>query len=166
VPLSAETLLLYSTCTWLAYSVSARYYGDIHYVWCTPNFAVASGTTPVAFPPSSSPRDIARKLNEDIARADGHSALIASNRSGIRNGAAAKRKAGVITEDQQAEIATIVDLAILQDFRPLVYVIPVTDELRRRVTEPAAASKAHPLADEFIITELPRALFDVIELYA
>lgn len=164
MPLSADTLVLYSTNTWLAYSVAARYYDDTHYVWCTPHFAFGQRIAPVAYPPSSSPCDIAHKLAEDIARGDNHSALIASNRSGIRNGAAAKRAASMITNDQQAEISTVVDLAILTDFRPLLYVIPISSVLRVLVSEPPAGDKAHPLAEEFIIAELPRKMFDVIEL--
>lgn len=29
-------LVLYSTNTWLAYTVAERFYGGEHYVWCTP----------------------------------------------------------------------------------------------------------------------------------
>lgn len=30
--------IYYSCCTWLCYEICQRFYGALHYVWCTPYF--------------------------------------------------------------------------------------------------------------------------------
>ena len=82
---------------------------------------------------------------------------------GILNGATRKRSAGAITEEQEREIGGIVELAETRDFRPLLYVIPYTNVLSIVQNVPVK-EKAHPLAEEYVIEELPRQCFDIIEL--
>lgn len=165
VPLQPHHLLLYSTQTWLAYAIAAKYYGDEHYVWCTPYF---NGTTkqtlaPGANPPSSTPDNIAKSLREDIALGDLHSAKIDANRTGLRRGAQVMLQAGVITFQQSVDIGTVIDASRLADFRPLVFVIPVTG-VDGLVEDVPVQDKAHPLSEEYIIRNLPRQAFDVIEI--
>ncbi len=54
--------------------------------------------------------------------------------------------------------------ASINDFRPLIYVIPI-DGIASLVNDVPIEDKAHPLAEEYIITELPRTAFDIIEVY-
>jgi hypothetical protein len=158
-----EYLLLYSTNTWLAYKISKEYYGDVHYVWCSPYFSFKSLTShDVANPPSSSPGEIYDRLFEDVRYGELHSAKIDANRVGLINGANKKAAAGVITTQQKREIHSIVKRAERSSFRPLLYIIPfalVTD----LIVNVPVKSRAHPLANEFIIEMLPRRYFDVIE---
>lgn len=156
--------LLYSVNTWLAYNLAIRYYGGLHYVWCSPIFSArnhpAVHATP---PPTSCPSDIYHNLADEVRRRDGHSAKIVDNRSGLLTGARKKHSVGVITEVELHEIEAIVAAATCPDFRPLLYLIPfpLVSHLLKEVPVP---QRAHPLSQEYIIEELPTALFDAIEL--
>jgi hypothetical protein len=156
--------LLYSVNTWLAYNISVRYYGDVHYVWCSPVFSARNHpghhATP---PPTSCPSDIYHSLSEEVRRRDGHSAKIAENRSGLIEGARKKRSAGIITDDELREIEEIAAAANCADFRPLLYLIPFIG-VSHLLKEVPVSKRAHPLSPEYIIEELPTELFDAIEL--
>jgi len=169
--------LLYSTNTWLAYTISQTYYHAEHYVWCSPYpnsrwlpTGLASlppssspGDIYLSLPPSSSPGDIYLSLHADILGGDLHSAKVDQNRDGIRNGARIKHAAGIITEAQLEDIEKIVNRSSLRDFRPLLYVIPF-GPVADRVEAVPLARRASLFHEEYIIERLPRALFEVIEL--
>jgi hypothetical protein len=165
MPLQPQHLLLYSAQTWLGYAIAAEYYGDEHYAWCTPYFNGRTKQTlaPGANPPSSTPDKIAKSLREDIALGDLHSAKIEANRVGLRRGAQVKLRASVISPAQSREIGTIIDGSSLGDFRPLVFVIPVATA-KELVEDVPVQDKAHPFSEEYIIKNLPRHAFDVIEV--
>ena len=159
-----EPLVLYSTNTWLAYMIAQRYYNSEHYVWCTPFFDPKSLTDlDSAVPPTSSPLDVYWRLHDEVSRRDRHSDKIKANRVGILRGANAKKQQGIIDENQEKQIVSIVDLASHEDFLPLLYIIPFSG-VAHCVKEPAPEDKAHPLSAEYIIPTLPRRCFDVIEL--
>jgi hypothetical protein len=156
-------IVLYSANSWLAYIIAERYYGGYHYIWCTPHFdpsAVPSISYTV--PPSSSPIEIYRGLREDVKRGDRHSAKIAANKAGILRGVEYKMASGEITKDQASEIASIVDAAEPQDFKPLIFVVPFS-LVKKTVREVPVSQRAHPLSNEFIVDRLPRNHFDVID---
>lgn len=156
--------LLYSVNTWLAYNISVRYYGGVHYVWCSPIFSDRNHpkyhATP---PPTSCPSDIYHSLAEEVRRRDAHSAKIAENRSGLVSGAQKKHIAGIITDDEIHEIEEIAAAADCADFRPLLYLIPFAG-VSHLLKEVPVADRAHPLSPEYIIEELPTELFDTIDL--
>ncbi len=159
-----DPLILYSTNTWLAYSIAQQYYLGIHYVWCTPYFDSKSLSGYDAHIPStSSTSEIYHSLYEEVRRGDQHSAKIKENKVGILKGATYNREAEVITEKDESDIAAIVDLAETRDFRPLLYIIPFQLITDRVVTVPIV-ERAHPLSIEYIIESLPRQCFDIIEL--
>jgi hypothetical protein len=155
-------LILYSTNTLLAYRINQIYYRERHFVWCNPYFSASAPSIDVQMPPSSTPSDICRSLFGDVSQEDVHSLKIQSNRDGIRKGASSKRNADQITEEQFREIDQIVSAAKLADFRPLLYVIPyhLVAEQARPVPP---ADRAHPFSQEYIIKDLPRPSFDVLE---
>lgn len=160
-----DPLILYSTNTWLAYSIAQRYYDEIHYIWCTPfckhNSAPSyDGTTP----PTSSALEIYMNLHEETKRGDRHSPKIAQNKSGILIGADINKNKGIITADQESEIISIVDQSELRDFRPLLFIIPF-NRVSDLVKEVAVGERAHPLSVEYKIECLPRELFDVVEIF-
>jgi hypothetical protein len=133
-------------------------------VWCTPHFD--SKSTPAhdyTVPPTSSPSEIYHSLYEEVMRGDRHSTKIENNRKAIREGAIHKRDSGVITEQQEKEIREVVEEAELQDFKPLLYVIPF-HLVTGLVEDVPVRDRAHPLSVEYIIRELPRYLFDIITL--
>lgn len=158
----ADPLVLYSTNTLLAYNISKDYYGDRHFVWCTPYFdAPSTHRGAYTVPPSSSPGEIYRTYIRDIAACDGHSDKIKGNRLGLLHGAKLMRDARVITPAKFREITEIVTLAEFGDFKPLVYVIPFA-AIKRLVKRVPPGKRAHPLSAEFIIKSLPGNRFDII----
>jgi hypothetical protein len=164
MPSTPEPLILYSTNTWLAYHICELFYGQEHYVWCTPAFdprSVAAYASTV--PPTSSPSEVYHSLLQEVVRGDLHSTKIEENRRGILRGADFKRTAGVITQEEQDEIAAVVAAAVARDFRPLLYVIPYS-QVASIVKKVAVNQRAHPLSSEYIIERLPRGAFDIIQL--
>jgi hypothetical protein len=154
----------YSTNTWLAYRIAEQYYGSVNYVWCSPVFdhrmlGVIDRTTP----PTSSPAEIYFSLADEVTNGDRHSSKIEANRLGIIRGAGVQRREGRITDMQYGDIVGIVNQTERMDFRPLLFVIP-EHGVEELVTEVPVFERAHPLSKEFVITDLPRNLFDVIEL--
>jgi hypothetical protein len=92
--------IYYSCSTWLSYQICQHYYGQRHYVWCSPFFDADSVFSPPnAIPPSSNPRAIYWRLKQDVDSGDLHSAKIADVRDGIRNGAAIQRATDIIITD-------------------------------------------------------------------
>jgi hypothetical protein len=156
--------VLYSTNTWLAYNISEDYYGGQHYVWCTPFFQVETFKgIRYQVAPTSNPKKIYEQLYDESHGDDLNSSKIRDNRAGILNGAAIKREAGVITAEEEGEIADAVERAAPIRFRPLLYIIPchLVAGLVRRATK--ADRPANPLSKEYIIEALPNDCFDVIE---
>lgn len=159
----AKHLLLYSTNTWLAFKIAKEYYKDVHYAWCSPYFSARSVPAfDYTNPPSSSPGEIYDRFFEDVTRGDLHSPSVAANRVGLVKGANAKAAAGVITSEQKKEIYAIVKEAETLNFRPLLYVIPFSPVANRLKVVPVH-ERAHPFSVEYIIENLPRRSFDVIE---
>lgn len=157
-------VVLYSTNTWLAYMIAETYYNQRHYVWCTPFFDPEQRVRrDSAVPPSSSPRQLYKSLDDDVNGTDGHSSRIKENRVGLIRGANAKKKQGIINARKKEEICLVVEKATLNDFRPLLYIIPCSPLVNKLVRTPPVEDKAHPLSAEYTIEMLPREHFDVIE---
>lgn len=155
-------LILYSANTLLAYRINQIYYRERHFVWCNPYFSASAPSIDVQMPPSSTPSDICCSLCGDVSQDDVHSLKIQSNRDGIRKGASSKRNAEQITEQELREIDQIVSAAKLADFRPLLYVIPF--HLVAEQAKPVPPTdRAHPFSQEYIIKDLLRSSFDVLE---
>jgi hypothetical protein len=159
----SDPLVLYSVNTLLAYRINEHFYGQMHYVWCSPFFD-ASGTSPfdVQAPPSSTPCDICRMYLDDVLRQDRHSDVIRNNRSGLKSGLEIKRDDGVISAEQYRELEEIVSKAPFEDFRPLLFVIPFQG-IADRVEEVPLFQRAHPFSREYRIERLPRSHFDVLD---
>lgn len=156
--------ILYSVNTWLAYNIARMFYGDEHYVWCSPVFDLRSRTgLQAAPPPTSCPNDIYHSLRAEVQRRDLHSAKISENRLGILKSVAIKRASRVISDSEASEITAIVQAAQAADFTPLLYLIPY-DPVAHLVREVPVDQRAHPLSEEFVIEALPGELFDVISL--
>ena len=156
-----DPLVLYSTVTKLAYALGQRYYGQNHYVWCSP----AREIDRFSFlnPPSSDPIAIYWELHHDIAKGDEHSARIGDNRRGLVRGASVRESQGRIDGKTRELIEAVVARAPLHDFKPLLLVIPFGRV--GSIVKPAdVAERARATSDEYIVEELPRDCFDVLEL--
>ena len=158
-----EPLLLYSTNTWLAYAVAERYYGGVHYAWCSPVYDGRTAASHVNIPPTSSPAELYRLLLEEVERGERHSAVMKNNREGVLRGAEAKRAAGVIGNTEWREIDRMVELSHPADFRPVLYVIPF-EGIRGMAVEVPVGERAHPFSIEYRVEALPRESFDMLEL--
>jgi hypothetical protein len=116
-------------------------------------------------PPSSTPGDIYRELREATSRGDKHNSKVAANKAGLLKGAVQKHKLGLIDDEQAQQIVSCVEASELIDFRPLLYVIPVTVEVSALLSEVPIQERAHPLSVEYLIENLPGDFFDIIEPY-
>ncbi|HEX6371434.1 MAG TPA: hypothetical protein VF006_21125 [Longimicrobium sp.] len=158
-----DPLLLYSTSTWLAYAIAERFYAGVHYAWCSPVYDGKKAASHFNIPPTSSPAELYRALGEEVRRGERHSELMKRNRSGILAGLKAKAAAGVISEARQEEIETIVEDSHPREFRPVLFVMPF-ETVRDRVVEASVRDRAHPMSIEYLVEQLPRDCFDVLEL--
>ena len=157
-----DPLVLYSANTQLAYRINEHFYGQIHFVWCSAFFSATPRSIDLEMPPSSTPCDICRKYLEDISRRDLHSRSLQDNRAGLQKGVEAKLAERVITEEQYLELEELVSKASLDEFRPLLYIIPF-EGVRDLVQPVPPLQRAHPFSPEYEIKRLPRSRFDVLD---
>lgn len=154
--------ILYSANSVLAHRISKEFYEDLHYVWCSTKFGSNHDDGLFANPSSSKPLVRFNALKVDSGpNPDGHSAIIASQKVGLKKGAEVKYKTKTISKSQRNEIFQIVDGAANADFAPLMYVIPFS-KVARIAKKVDVKLRAHPLSDEWIIEELPGDSFDAI----
>ena len=159
----SKPILLYYTNTRLAFEINEEYYRQEHYVWCNPYYDSLGLPPNASLPPSSTPADIYHALYREVQGADRHNEKIERNRNGLRNGAAAKERAGVIDALQKQKIIGLVDNAPFKLFEPVLYVMPFALVARLAKTV-AAGDRANPLHDEYIIENLPRRCFGIVHL--
>ena len=155
--------ILYSATTTLAYNINQRFYGDLHYLWCTPHFNSSPSAATYTVPPTSSPFEIYTTLAREVAGVDSHSEKIRLNKVGIKRGAQIMRQRGIITEAQLKQIYAVVRLSQIGLFKPLLCIISSL-AAQKYCTEVDISKKANPLSHEFIAADLPRTAFDVIAL--
>ena len=151
-----QNVLYYSTNTFLAYKIAEKYFSDLHYLWCSPQYNCPEN------PPSSNPKELYRRLSEEVLKHDNHSSKIRENRCGLKKAALIKRNSGQITDIQFKEILALLHAAKIHDFKPLLYIIPA-EHTKGCVTMPPLKKKASTFSKEFILN-IPREHFDIIEL--
>jgi hypothetical protein len=132
-------------------------------MWCTPYFGSDFKSPHFTVPPSSSPLEIYKQLQNEINGSDLHGYKLKLNRMGIRKGAEAMRKRGVITESETNEIIYISKKADKVQFKPLLCVISRLEAIPH-FQKVSIQSKANPLAYEYIVSDLPQSAFDVIRM--
>jgi hypothetical protein len=150
----------------MKYLVNEKYRGNIHYVWCSETFdattlgAYVSGSI---VPPSSNPKDILFDLKKAVESTDTHNAKIKEQMSGLAALAVKWEKAGEISTADKDDIVYMVnELAYFKHWRPLLYLIPRAPVESRIV--PVAAAKCASLGKEYIISDLRRDEFEILEL--
>jgi len=104
---------------------------------------------------------IGKRLFEDIQRNDFHSYMIENNRKGIMKGASIKLANKIIDKKEYDEIETIVKKASLTEFLPQLSIIPL-DPVKSRLIRVDPSLKAHPLSVEYILEDLNKDEFDLI----
>ena len=114
-------------------------------------------------PTTSNPREIYWSLKKEVEAGDLHSSKVLGTRSNIQGGADAKLSAGMISAATHKEILDVVLRAQLHEFKPLLLVIPGLPVCRLLRPVPVS-ERAAVLSEEILIENLPRKLFDAIEL--
>ena len=156
--------LLYATVTFMKFRIQRDYRNDVHYVWCSEHFdskklgAYAPGSRTAR---SADPAAIYRELAEDVATGDLHSAKITSQRASLKELAIEWEAAGEITKDEKEEIVYMLDHALIQAWRPLLYLIPRNLEADRLELVPIEERAS--VEKEYIIRDLQRSDFEIIE---
>ena len=162
---NAENLLYYSTNTYLSFWLSKNFYKKF-FVWCSPVFdpsKLSEYHELKKIPPSSSPFYIYNLFHNDVSSGDLHSAKIQENKAGLIRGASLHLENKTISELEYARIMSIIEQALITEFRPLVYVIPKS-KVKNRVKMVEVEKTANPLSIEYQIHDLKADEFDVIEL--
>jgi hypothetical protein len=158
--------LLYSTNVFLKFQIQEQYCGGIHYVWCSENCdsKTLSAYSPGALvAPSSNPADIYRELKRDVDGKDKHSAKINRQKATLASLAVTWEADGKISTTQKEEIIYLANTADFSLWRPLLYVIPRTADIERRL-KLVPIDKRAGVGMEYIIEDLKRDEFDIIEL--
>lgn len=146
---------LYSVGTQLAYKIAKRYYGNVHYVWCTTEF------NSLKQPPTSNPATICKRYLEQITTGDRHTKEIENNVAGILKGAKTKLDSGVISEKEYDEIRSIVAVAEYEAFFPILYIVK-SKNVKDRYVEVAVRERASDDAVEYKIEDLKENEFEII----
>ena len=159
-----DNLIFYSINSYLAHYISSCFYKE-HYVWCSPIFdrdSLDEYNKWKRIPVSSSPYHIYKTLCEEIESEDLHSSKIQQNKNGLLKGATEKLSSGVIDQDDFARISKMIELAGIHDFRPLIFLIPA-EKVISKLKQVAVDKTANPLSVEYLICDLKKSEFEIIE---
>jgi len=163
----AQNLLFYSTNTEIAYRINENYYNGKHYVWCSPVFnpsILDRYSTYSKIPRSSNPHEIYCDLRKDVIQGDRDSPKIKLNKLGLKKGASAQLRRGVITQEQFGSITDLIKRATIKDFSPYIYLIRADLVAPARIEQVSVNKTANPLGIEFRIMDLDRSEFEIIEV--
>lgn len=147
--------ILYSVGTYLAYIISRRYYGNVHYVWCTTKF------NDLEQPPTSNPCKICRGYLEQIVTGDRHAKEIERNIMGIIKGAKKKFNVGIIDKKEYNAIRETVSTADYELFFPVLYIIDGR-KVKNKCREVPEAERASDNSVEYVIENLEENEFEAI----
>ena len=147
----------YSINTVLSQKITEKYFNNVYHVWCASSFACNGN------PPSSNPKNIYLRLLEDTNGDDKHSTKIKENKAGLKKAGRAKKEAGIINDTQFNALKTMINNAGTNDFRPLIYIVQA-DKVKDIVKEVEIKIMARPLGEEYLIEELQREHFDIIDI--
>lgn len=148
---------LFSIGTLFSYRINKRYYGDVHYVWCTTFFNDKKQ------PVTSNPQSICKRFLEQVISGDRHAKEIDDNKAGILRGAQAKLNAGVIDDAQYDEICKLVNLANYEDFFPVLYIIDAKKVGNKRCIEVDTKDRASDTSVEYRIFDLSEGEFVLLD---
>ncbi len=158
-------MLYYSTNTYLSHLITKRFYSSKYFVWCSPVFdptKLDEYSPYKKIPPSSSPCKIYNVFFEDVQGGDLHSSKIEGNKIGLKKGAGIHFAKGTISENEYASIIKMIDSADINDFRPLLYLIPKAT-VEHKVIQVSVEECANPLSVEYQIENLSSDEFELIE---
>ena len=158
--------MLYSTNSFLKFSIRQRYYGDSHFVWCSEcfdsrtqgSYAAASLTAP-----SSNPCQIYSELLNGSKQKDLHCQKINLQKAAILAITDKDHQAGLLSQVTKEDIVYQVTHADFDSWRPLLYIIPRASIVPATRIVPVPRQSCASQGDEFTISDLKAGEFDVIE---
>ena len=151
---------LFSVGTWFANKIDRRYYGNVHYVWCTSQFNNREQ------PITSRPQSICKRYFDQIFSGDRHTKEIKDNIAGILRGAQAKLEAGVINKEKYDEICQLINTADYEAFYPVLYIIDVKKIGASRCEEMDKKDCASDVSVEYRIADLSEGEYELIDFKA
>ncbi len=150
----------------MKYLINEKYRGNVHYVWCSESFDSKTLGTYVSgslVAPTSNPKDIFLDLKRAVDATDKHNAKINEQISALLARAVKWEASGDIsTSDKDDIIYMVNEPAYFKHWRPLLYVIPRAPVEAR--LQPVPAALCASLGKEYILSDLRRDEFDLIEL--
>ncbi len=152
-----EPLFLVSVQSKLAYLINERYYGGLHYAWCSPGFDCPSN------PPDANPKVIFSRWREDYLSNDAESLFIKKNRQGLKNGIMHQKNLGFIDDKTVANLINLTDTAPFRYFCPVLYVMPY-QQVKHLLEDVDFSERAGPFSIEFKLPDLPNLFFNVFEI--
>lgn len=159
--------LFYSVNSYLAWFISKKYYQDTHFVWCAPIFdpTKLDDNDPLkCIHESSSPKHIYDVFKNEVKAANiSGSKKIQENINGLLNGVNLKLQHKLLSPAEAAIITSVINGAPVEHFRPRLYLIPFTDEIRARLVTVPVGATANPLSTEYQLHDLSGAEFEIIE---
>jgi hypothetical protein len=164
-PSSPSNLLYYSANSYLSYHINRRFYKGRHYVWVSPVFNPSTLDDMHEWrniPVSSAPHDVYLNYRDSVNSLDDHSDIIERNKRGLKRGAIKLLADDVIDETQFQFINHMIDNAKINQFRPLLYLIP-SHLVHSRIDIVPPSELANPLSMELRVLDLKDGEFDVLE---
>jgi len=150
----------------MKYLINEKYRKNIHYVWCSESFdskTLSSYVSGSLVAPTSNPKDIFLDLKKAVEATDKHNPKIKEQVLGLSARAVKWEASGEISAlDKDDIIYMVSEAAYFKHWRPLLYVIPRSPVESRLKPVPAALCAS--LGNEYIIPDLHRDEFDLIEL--
>ena len=158
--------VLYSTNVLLKLLIQEQFFGDMHYVWCSECFDSSkeyaySGRALVGS--TSNPADIYRELRRAVETSDQHCLKIKEQKASLSALAVRAAGSGDISTQSKEDIVHMVETAAMGHWRPVIYVIPANASVRKKAQE-VPRRKCASAGPEYIIPDLRRSAFDVIEV--
>lgn len=151
-----EPLFLVSVQSKLAHQINERFYGGLHYVWCSPGFNCPGN------PPDANPSVIFSRWREDYLNNKTDSPFIQKNRDGLIKGIMHQHALGMIDTKTYEHLKNLTDAAPMKYFCPVLYVLPY-QLVKDLVEDVDYHEKAGPFSIEFRIHDLPNSYFNVFE---
>jgi hypothetical protein len=150
----------------MKYVINEKYRRNVHYVWCSESFdssTLSSYVSGSLVAPTSNPKDIFMDLRKAVDATDRHNTKIKEQILGLSARAVTWEADGEISTFDKNEIIYMVnEPSYFKYWKPLLYVIP--RPLVESRLEPVSAALCASLGNEYIIRDLHRDEFDLIEL--
>ncbi len=145
--------------------IQERYFGDVHYVWCSETFDPSSSDQHYELsqvPASSNPREIGKALALAVLSGDQHNDHIKRVRAFYVSHARKLRKSGVLTDQEYDDLVFQVKSQNFRLWRPICYVIARPSVEPRLILVRARVSAG--FGKEYKIADLKRDEFETMEL--